>query len=113
MLAPLLLLWPMSVVLTWLVAQGIANKPYDRQLSEMVRVLPKQWGVDAPGGRAVAKFGLPAGASEILHTDESDDIYYQVLGLRGEYLSGDSFSPVPAEDDRAPPANFRYRAPPL
>ena len=26
MLAPLLLLWPMSVILTWLVAQGIANR---------------------------------------------------------------------------------------
>src|SRR3954469_3950042 len=99
MLAPLLLLWPMSVVLTWLVAQGIANKPYDRQLSEMVRVLSKQVAVDAPGGRPVAKFVLPAGASEILHTDESDDIYYQVLGLRGEYLSGDHALPVPADDD--------------
>jgi len=41
MLAPLLLLWPMSVVLTWLVAQGIANKPFDRELGEMVRVLSK------------------------------------------------------------------------
>ena len=27
MLAPLLLLWPMSVALTWLVAQNIANRP--------------------------------------------------------------------------------------
>ena len=42
MLAPLLLLWPMSVVLTWLVAQGIANKPFDRELGEMVRVLSKE-----------------------------------------------------------------------
>ena len=25
MLAPLLLLWPLSVLLTWLVAQGLAN----------------------------------------------------------------------------------------
>jgi two-component system sensor histidine kinase TctE len=109
MLAPLLLLWPMSVVLTWLVAQGIANKPYDRQLGEMVRVLSKQVAVDAPGGRTVAKFVLPAGASEILHTDESDDIYYQVLGLRGEYLSGDRALPVPAEDERASPGELRFR----
>ena len=42
MLAPLLLLWPMSVVLTWLVAQGIANKPFDRELGEMVRALSKE-----------------------------------------------------------------------
>ena len=30
MLAPLLLLWPLSVLLTWLVAQGLANQPFDR-----------------------------------------------------------------------------------
>jgi two-component system sensor histidine kinase TctE len=108
MLAPLLLLWPMSVVLTWLVAQGIANKPYDRQLGEMVRVLSRQVSVGA-GGAPVARFTLPAGASEILHTDESDDIYYQVLGLRGEYLSGDRGLPVPTEEERAPPGELRFR----
>ena len=32
MLAPLLLLWPMSMALTWLVAQSIANQPFDRAL---------------------------------------------------------------------------------
>ena len=51
MLAPLLLLWPMSVVLTWLVAQGIANKPFDRELGEMVRVLAKEVSVRADVGR--------------------------------------------------------------
>ncbi|HBH38279.1 MAG TPA: hypothetical protein DDX06_07840, partial [Curvibacter sp.] len=32
MLTPLLLLWPISLVLTWLVAQSIAGKPFDRTL---------------------------------------------------------------------------------
>jgi two-component system sensor histidine kinase TctE len=32
MLTPLLLLWPVTLVLTWLVAQGIAGKPFDRAL---------------------------------------------------------------------------------
>jgi two-component system sensor histidine kinase TctE len=32
MLTPLLLLWPISLALTWLVAQGIADKPFDRAL---------------------------------------------------------------------------------
>src|SRR5512141_270200 len=39
MLAPLLLLWPMSVTLTYLVAQSIANGPFDRSLGEAVGVL--------------------------------------------------------------------------
>ena len=109
MLAPLLLLWPMSVVLTWLVAQGIANKPFDRELGEMVRVLSKEVTVRAADGRPRAVFKLPAGASEILHTDEADDVYYQVLGLRGELLSGDSTLPVPTDEDRAPAGEVRFR----
>ncbi len=110
MLAPLLLLWPMSVVLTWLVAQGIANRPFDRELGEMVRVLSKEVAVrTAADGRTQAVFKLPAAASEILRTDETDDIYYQVLGLRGEFISGDSALPVPADEDRAAPGEVRFR----
>ena len=32
MLAPLLLLWPMSIAVTYLVAKSIANGPFDRAL---------------------------------------------------------------------------------
>jgi len=39
MLTPLLLLWPISLVLTWLVAQGIAGKPFDRALEYNVSAL--------------------------------------------------------------------------
>jgi two-component system, OmpR family, sensor histidine kinase TctE len=114
MLAPLLLLWPMSVILTWLVAQGIANKPFDRELGEMVRVLSKQVVIQpqknpASPADAVATFTLPAGASQILHTDEADTIFYQVLGLRGEYLSGDRSLPVPADEDRGPTGEVQFR----
>lgn len=109
MLAPLLLLWPMSVVLTWLVAQGIANKPYDRQLGEMARVLSRQVSVQASAGKPAVQFTLPADASEILHTDETDDLYYQVVGLQGEVLSGDPRLPLPAADERAPAGELRFR----
>ena len=65
MLAPLLLLWPISVVLTWLVAQGIANKPFDRELGATDRVLAKEVSVRADAGREQAVFKLPAAADEI------------------------------------------------
>ena len=75
MLAPLLLLWPMSVALTWLVAQNIANKPFDRELGEMTRVLAKQVVLlETVDGEATANFTLPSGAAEILHTDQDDEI---------------------------------------
>jgi two-component system sensor histidine kinase TctE len=99
----------MSVVLTWLVAQGIANRPYDRELADMVRVLSKQVSVHTTDGHAQAAFKLPAGASEILRADEADDVFYQVLGLRGEYLSGERSLLVPPDEERASPGELRYR----
>jgi hypothetical protein len=54
MLAPLLLLWPMSVALTWLVAQSIANRPYDRELADCA-CWPARWpaaGARVPAPRA-------------------------------------------------------------
>ena len=42
MLAPLLLLWPMSLGLTWVVAQAIANRPYDRELADLTLALARQ-----------------------------------------------------------------------
>jgi len=39
MLAPLLVLWPMSVTLTFVVAQEIANPPFDRKLEETASLL--------------------------------------------------------------------------
>ena len=42
MLAPLFLLWPMSVAITYVVAQNIANVPYDRALANNLHVLTRQ-----------------------------------------------------------------------
>ena len=110
MLAPLLLLWPMSVVLTWLVAQGIANKPFDRQLGEMARLLSQQVNVQTQAdGTPRASFALTRSTSELLRTDEADTLYYQVLGLRGEFLSGERTLPVPAAEDSNSAGQLRFR----
>ena len=110
MLAPLLLLWPMSVMLTWVVAQGIADRAFDRDLAEMTRILARQIVVQAPPGAAAhATFTLPPGAEQILRTDAADDIYYQVLGLRGELLSGEPHLPVPTEALHPPTGEMRFR----
>ncbi|MDP9045809.1 MAG: sensor histidine kinase N-terminal domain-containing protein [Pseudomonadota bacterium] len=109
MLAPLLLLWPTSVILTWLVAQGIANQPFDRELGDRVRVLARAVSVHNDATRADASFQLPPAAAVILHTGEADATYYQVLGLRGELLGGDPALPLPHDEDRAPPGELRFR----
>ena len=108
MLAPLLLLWPMSLGLTWLVAQSIANRPYDRELADVALALARQASVQ------VADEPVPAGlqaelgrtVSALGRGDDDDRLYYQVLGRRGELVAGDAALPVPAEE---PPAESSVR----
>jgi two-component system, OmpR family, sensor histidine kinase TctE len=109
MLAPLLLIWPISVALTWLVAQGIASRPYDRELGEMARSLGQQVSaVDAPA-KGRDRYALAPEAAALLRVDASDTVYYQVLGLRGELLSGDADLPVPTEDAPVVPWELHFR----
>ncbi|MBH1966340.1 MAG: sensor histidine kinase N-terminal domain-containing protein, partial [Comamonadaceae bacterium] len=93
MLTPLLLLWPVSLALTWLVAQNLANKPFDRALVYNAQAL-SQFIQVGPGKRV--RFNLPQPASELLRADDSDNVYYQVLGGNGEFLSGERDLPKPA-----------------
>jgi two-component system sensor histidine kinase TctE len=105
MLTPLLLLWPVSLALTWLVAQSIAGKPFDRALEYNVQALAQL--VTVQQHRVV--FNLPQPAREILRADDSDHVYYQVLGIKGELLSGERDFPVPPEDERPQVGEVRLR----
>ena len=95
MLTPLLLLWPISLALTWAVAQNLANKPFDRALVYNAQALAQFIQV-GPGERV--RFSLPQPASELLRADDADNVYYQVLGARGEFLSGERDLPTPPRD---------------
>ena len=96
MLTPLLLLWPISLVLTWLVAQNIAGKPFDRALEYNVGALAQL--ITVSNNRL--QFNLPLPARELLRADDSDTVYYQVLGAHGEFLSGERDLPLPPEEDK-------------
>jgi two-component system sensor histidine kinase TctE len=111
MLAPLLMVWPMSVILTGLVAQSIANGPYDRDLGEIARVISKQVVVQAAAdGTPKARLVLTPLASDMLRNDEVDTISYQVLGLRGELIAGDRMLALPPEDEPTPKSGMvRWR----
>ena len=94
MLTPLLLLWPVSLALTWLVAQNLANKPFDRALEYNAHALAQLVSVRA--GKTY--FNLPQPASEILRADDSDAVYYQVTAPGGRFLAGEADIPPPAKD---------------
>lgn len=105
MLTPLLLLWPVSLVLTWLVAQSIAGKPFDRALEYNVGALAQL--ITVSNNRV--QFNLPLPARELLRADDSDTVYYQVLGSRGEFLSGERDLPLPPEEEKAVFGEVRIR----
>jgi two-component system sensor histidine kinase TctE len=98
MLTPLLLLWPISMTLTWLVAQNIAGKPFDRALEYNVQALAKLLVVK----NNQVQFNLTAPAREILRADDTDQVYYQVMGTRGEHLGGEHALPAPPEEEEKP-----------
>jgi two-component system, OmpR family, sensor histidine kinase TctE len=95
MLVPLLLLWPMSIAITYLVAKSIANHPFDRALDDKVTVLAQQ--VRQVDGKLLVN--MPGPARDILRGDDIDMIYYQVLGPRGEFIDGDRDVPSPPVDE--------------
>jgi two-component system sensor histidine kinase TctE len=96
MLVPLLLLWPVSVALTWLVAQGLANRPYDAALANLARGVAHRVVVN---DRAL----------DVPQTDDSEPAAVQVLGLRGELLQGDADLPVPQDERPGELGELRFR----
>ena len=92
MLAPLLLLWPISIAATNHVANEIANQPYDQALAENVAAIVRI--VQSPD----ARMGAPA-LRKALHADSEDTLYFQVRGPDGEVLAGDEeVHPVPISE---------------
>ena len=109
MLAPLLLLWPMSLALTYAVAQNIANRPYDRELGDMARTIARQIVVEPArdGGPGLVKLRLPDVAADVLRSDDTDRVYFRVVGTRGEHVAGDLELFVP--DDMPAIDEVRFR----
>ena len=105
MLAPLLLLWPMSIAITYLVAKSIANQPFDRALEDNVLVLSQQ--VKEVDGKVVTQLSNPA--RDILRADDLDSIYFQIKNSKGDLIDGDKDLPMPAEDDRPTPGTVQIR----
>ncbi|QJE03291.1 sensor histidine kinase [Massilia forsythiae] len=105
MLAPLLLLWPMSIAITYLVAKSIANQPFDHALEDSVTVLAQQ--VKEVGGKVTAR--LPGSARDILRADDVDSVYFQISGPQGDVVDGDRDLPQPPPDDAERSGRVHFR----
>jgi two-component system, OmpR family, sensor histidine kinase TctE len=105
MLTPLLLLWPLSLALTWFVAQGIASKPFDRALEFNLQALTQF--VVSSGDHV--SFNLTPQARDLLRADDSDLVYYQLLDPRGEIISGETDFPLPRDNETPEPGRVLLR----
>ena len=106
MLAPLLLLWPMSLALTWLVAQSIADMPYDSALGEVAQGVARQLVVaggrqPTPALRITPLYGAGDAPTEIR--------YYQVRNPRGELVSGIDSLVLPSDALSRPAGEVHFR----
>jgi two-component system sensor histidine kinase TctE len=105
LLAPLLILLPISVAITYLVAQNLAGRPFDDKLHDDLRALAAQVSFD--GGRV--RLNLPPAARSVLQADGTDRVIYQVLGLRGEWIGGERGLPLPFEYEPRRPDVVQFR----
>lgn len=105
MLAPLLLLWPMSIAITYLVAKSIANEPFDRALEDSITVLAQQ--VREVDGKVVSR--LPGSARDILRADDVDQVYFQIVGPHREHIDGDRDLPQPPDEERLRNGRVNFR----
>lgn len=105
MLMPLLLLWPVSIGVTYLVAKSIANEPFDRALEDRVTVIAQQ--VKEIDGEVSVE--LPYAARDILRADDVDNVYFQIRGAERQMVSGDTDIPLPDEEDKPVPWSVMLR----
>ncbi|MGB7479530.1 MAG: sensor histidine kinase N-terminal domain-containing protein, partial [Burkholderiaceae bacterium] len=105
MLVPLLLLWPLSIGVTYLAAKTIANQPFDRALEDRVIVLAQQ--VREADGRPL--LALSQAAEGILRADDIDNVYFQVSGAADEFVAGDRDLPIPPRTEAVQPWSVQFR----
>lgn len=104
MLAPLLVLWPLSIAITWLVAKSIANQPFDQALEQHLLRLSQQieW--------ADGAYRLPASALRAQSlADEYDLRYLQFVDSQSQIIVGDSQLPLPNSNEDEPNTQVQFR----
>ena len=133
MLAPLFLLWPMSVAITYVVAQDIANTPYDRSLKSALAVLSEQieWPTDSYSGTSednpttrtlLANIEMPSLTLSpltrvALRSQDSEGVFWKAqlvhqmpAGLiDGQIIGGDTALPSPNATPDIRPGKIYYR----
>lgn len=133
MLAPLFLLWPMSVAITYVVAQDIANTPYDRSLKSALAVLSEQieWPANSYNSSAASNSMSGLSSANIatpsltlspltrvaLRSQDSEGVFWKAQLIHqmptglvdGQIIGGDMALPSPKATPDIRPGQIYYR----
>ncbi len=88
---PLFLLWTIGIVITYFIAQHIANSPYDRTLRDHLDLLR----VEISHQDLSQPIRLSHGAQTILRQNSPTPTLWQIRNANGEPIAGNASLPVP------------------
>lgn len=106
MLAPLLLLWPLTIVVTLVIARSLADAPYDASLSDRTQSLGQQVQFELTNAGAVTS--LADGTRELFGRD-NDARNYQVVAPNDQTIFGDPSLPRPSLYDYPETGRVSFR----
>ncbi len=86
MLAPLLIIWPISIAADYFLAYSVAGTAFDQQLKDHVVAVSRQLSFEEER----LTVNMPPEAVAILGADELDEVLFQVRGLKDEVIAGDA-----------------------
>ncbi len=93
MLAPLLVLWPLTIVITLIFSRSLADAPYDASLSDRTQSLSQQVKFELTNAGAIASV---ADGTRELFSREAGSLFYQVVSPDDQTLFGDPTLPRPS-----------------
>jgi len=105
----LLFLWALSVVMTYQVANSIANQPYDEQLANDVRAMAKLLVLSKEKDKEKVSLTYQGVARDLLRADTRDKVFYQVLGFDGKIVAGDPEIPLTDVPESGEFSEVQYR----
>ena len=91
MFGPLFLLWTVGLVITYFIAQNIANAPYDRTLADHLRLLKSE----VEQQSVLGDIHLSSSAITILQGDPQNVIQWEIRDANGNSLGGNAHIPLP------------------
>ncbi|MFC4199933.1 sensor histidine kinase [Candidimonas humi] len=93
MFGPLFLLWTIGIVITYFIAQNIANAPYDRTLADHLRLLKHE----VEQQHIAQGLELSPSAHTILTGDHEHPTYWSIQDANGTWLAGSRDIPLPPD----------------